>query len=59
MYFNEQNTEEHFIFLHFTGVNLNAFQGNIAKEEAVKTKVVQNGNILIPIYYKGTLPKIL
>jgi type I restriction enzyme R subunit len=33
MVFNEQNTVEHFIIHQLTGVNLNAVQGNIAKED--------------------------
>jgi len=35
MAFNEQNTVEHFIIHQLTGVNLNAVQGNIVKEDAV------------------------
>ncbi|MBX7154235.1 MAG: HsdR family type I site-specific deoxyribonuclease [Bacteriodetes bacterium] len=35
MAFNEQNTVEHFIIHQLTGVNLNAVQGNVAKEESV------------------------
>ncbi|MFN6335353.1 MAG: type I restriction endonuclease subunit R [Sphingobacteriales bacterium] len=35
MAFNEQNTVEHFIIHQLTGVNLNAIQGNLVKEESV------------------------
>lgn len=35
MSFNEQNTVEHFIIHQLTGVNLNAIEGNIVKEDAV------------------------
>lgn len=36
MAFNEQNTVEHFIIHQLTGVNLNAVQGNIVKEDAAE-----------------------
>lgn len=36
MAFNEQNTVEHFIIHQLTGVNLNAVQGNLVKEDAVE-----------------------
>ena len=36
MAFNEQNTVEHFIIHQITGVNLNAVQGNIVKEDTVE-----------------------
>jgi len=36
MSFNEQNTVEHFIIHQLTGVNLNAVQGNVVKEDAVE-----------------------
>lgn len=35
MGFNEQNTVEHFIIHQLTGVNLNAIQGNVVREESV------------------------
>ena len=46
MAFNEQNTVEHFIIHQLTGVNLNAVQGNLVKEDdpvydTVKWKYVQ------------------
>ena len=46
MTFNEQNTVEHFIIHQLTGVNLNAVQGNVVKEDqvdydSVKWKYVQ------------------
>jgi type I restriction enzyme R subunit len=36
MAFNEQNTVEHFIIHQLTGVNLNAVQGNVVKEDVVQ-----------------------
>lgn len=36
MSFNEQNTVEHFIIHQLTGVNLNAVQGNVVKEDGVE-----------------------
>jgi len=36
MSFNEQNTVEHFIIHQLTGVNLNAVQGNVFKEDSVE-----------------------
>ena len=36
MSFNEQNTVEHFIIHQLTGLNLNAVQGNLVKENAVQ-----------------------
>jgi type I restriction enzyme R subunit len=36
MAFNEQNTVEHFIIQQLTGVNLNAVQGNVVKEDVVQ-----------------------
>lgn len=41
MKFNEQNTVEHFIIHQLTGVNLNAVQGNIAKEDDVSYDTVK------------------
>ena len=41
MSFNEQNTVEHFIIHNLTGVNLNAVQGNIAKEDDVSYDTVK------------------
>ena len=41
MAFNEQNTVEHFIIHQLTGVNLNAVQGNIVKEDAVEYDTVK------------------
>lgn len=41
MPFNEQNTVEHFIIHQLTGVNLNAVQGNVAKEDAVEYDTVK------------------
>lgn len=35
MAFNEQNTVEHFI-PHLIGINLNAVQGNLVKEDSVE-----------------------
>ena len=39
MAFNEQNTVEHFIIQQLSGVNLNAVQGNVVKEDAVGTNI--------------------
>jgi len=36
MAFIEQNTVEHFIIHQLRGVNLNALQGNVVKEDAVE-----------------------
>ena len=36
MSFNEQNTVEHFIIHQLTGVNLNAVEGNLVKEDAIE-----------------------
>ena len=41
MTFNEQNTVEHFIIHQLTGVNLNAVQGNVVKEDAVEYDTVK------------------
>jgi hypothetical protein len=41
MAFNEQNTVEHFIIHQLTGVNLNAVQGNVVKENAVEYDTVK------------------
>ncbi|MHC1706317.1 MAG: type I restriction endonuclease subunit R [Bacteroidales bacterium] len=36
MAFNEQNTVEHFLIHQLTGVNLNAVQGNLVREDAIE-----------------------
>ncbi len=36
MAFNPQNTVEHFIVHYLTGVNLNAVQGNVVREDVVE-----------------------
>ncbi|MCF8425206.1 MAG: HsdR family type I site-specific deoxyribonuclease [Bacteroidia bacterium] len=36
MSFNEQNTVEHFIIHHLTGINLNAIKGNMVNEDPVE-----------------------
>lgn len=41
MSFNEQNTVEHFIIHQLSGINLNAIEGNIVKEDAVEYDTVK------------------
>ena len=41
MSFNEQNTVEHFIIHQLAGVNLNAVEGNVVKEDAVNYDTVK------------------
>ena len=50
MAFNEQNSVEHFIIHQLTGVNLNAVQGGMVKEDAVEYGMKSNGDMCKPNY---------
>ncbi len=41
MPFNEQNTVEHFLMHQLSGIDLNAVEGNIVKEDAVEYDTVK------------------
>ena len=59
MAFNEQNTVEHFIIHQLSGVNLNAVQGNLVKEDAVDYDTVKWKYIQADLLQWDITPRLL